>query len=86
MTETKRCPECGRPVAFLYSEATCSVRGSYPCELTRLRAELATLREQDEHLAWERGYEQGYSDREKTDHDRADVLKEPNPYPQKSSQ
>ncbi len=47
-------------------------------ELTELRAAQA---QSGEHTAWERGYAQGYSDREKTDHDRADVEKEPNPYP-----
>lgn len=35
----------------------------------------------ERYAAWERGYRQGYSDREKTDHDRADVFKSPNPYP-----
>lgn len=39
------------------------------------------LNRSGEHTAWEYGYAQGYSDREKTDHDRADVEKSPNPYP-----
>lgn len=37
------------------------------------------------HDAWENGYGTGYNDRERTDHDRADVIKSPNPYPQISS-
>jgi hypothetical protein len=31
-------------------------------------------------LAWEMGYESGYDDREKMDHDRADVVKTENPF------
>lgn len=33
------------------------------------------------HEAWEDGYAHGYDDREKMDHDRADVIKTENPYP-----
>lgn len=32
--------------------------------------------------AWAEGYAHGYDDREKMDHDRADVLQSPNPYPE----
>ena len=35
---------------------------------------------QNLHGAWELGYAHGYDDREKMDHDRADVLKTQNPY------
>lgn len=34
----------------------------------------------DLHQAWEQGYAHGYDDREKMDHDRADVVRTENPY------
>ena len=53
--------------------------------LDRIEEAFTELRAQAQgggkHEAWELGYAQGYSDREKTDHDRADVEKSPNPYP-----
>jgi len=85
MTETvERCPDCDRVkfTGYAQSGPLCITKSDCAqATIALLRAEVATLRERDEHTAWERGYEQGYSDREKTDHDRADVLKEPNPYP-----
>lgn len=42
---------------------------------------LADFQMRARHLAWSQGYAEGYDDRVKMDHDRADVIQTENPYP-----
>ncbi len=50
--------------------------------IQNLSAEVEALRARvaENHAAWESGYAHGYDDREKMDHDRADVIKTVNPF------
>jgi hypothetical protein len=50
----------------------------YDCETVM---SLATDILNAQREAWEEGYAEGYDDREKMDHGRADVIKAENPYP-----
>lgn len=50
-------------------------------EVREVRGASRTAPPADLHQAWGQGYTHGYDDREKMDHDRADVVRTENPYP-----
>ncbi len=69
---------------FLMSVRTVRVstpEAAWSASIDPLAQALANLGARLQHKAWEEGYAHGYDDREKMDHDRADVIKTENPYP-----